>query len=119
MVRAMEPDVDEGGGGPQDAWQPGPAHDAVGGAVSFEKAVDVGMVPAGMAELHAHPDPGRHCGKKVVQPGVVPCEIRRQLHEQHCTLLTQLVPAPGNALDPDFRAIELPAMSQTARSLDR
>ncbi len=43
----------------------------------------------------------------------------RQLDQQHRPLITQLVPAPRDALQPSLRRVELAGMGQTARCLDR
>jgi uncharacterized protein YndB with AHSA1/START domain len=100
MIRAVQPEVDEVGGGPQDARQVRAAHNAVGGAVRGEQREDVLAVPAGVPEFHRDPDPGREQPEEIGQPGVVALVSGRELDQQHRSLVTELVPARLDPRDP-------------------
>ena len=119
VVRSVQPDVNERCRGAEDAGEPGAAHDAIRGPVAFQQGIHLGVVPAGVAELDADPDPVRQRGEEIVQPGVVAREIRRQLDQQHRPLVAELVPAADDPLHPDLGGVELLAVGQAARGLDR
>jgi hypothetical protein len=99
-VRAVHPDVDEVGGGTQQARQAGAAHHAVSGVVRGEQREDLLAVPAQVPELDRDAYPVRDPREEVAEPGVVAGLGGRQLHEQHRPASVQFVPARRDALQP-------------------
>ncbi len=86
MVRAVQSNVHEWCGGPEDARQMGATHDAVGSSSAFQQGVDVRVVPAVMAKLDGDANPLRHGCQEVVESGVVAFKIWRELRQQHSLL---------------------------------
>ncbi len=76
MVRAVQSNVHEWCGGPEDARQMGATHDAVRCAAALQQGVNIRVVPTVMAELDGDANPLRKRGQEVVEPGVVALKIR-------------------------------------------
>jgi hypothetical protein len=71
MIRAVHPQVDQIGGGTQQARQVRPAHHAVRGPVLFQQREDLFAMPAGMPELHCHPHPAGDQPEEIGEPGII------------------------------------------------
>ena len=91
MVGAVESEVDEGRRRSKHAGQPGSAHHAVSGAVSFEQGERVVIEPARMAELDGDVEPRRQRGEEVLEAGNVARVAGRQLHQEGRSPCAQLV----------------------------
>ncbi|MNI76098.1 hypothetical protein D3C73_1323030 [compost metagenome] len=82
VVRAVQANVHERCGGPEDARQVGATHNAVGGSVAFKQGIDVRVVPTVMPKLDGYADPLRKRGQEIVESGVVPFKSWWQLDQQ-------------------------------------
>src|ERR1035441_1321278 len=117
-IRPVQAYINKRGGGTQNAWEIGSAHDAIGGVMFLQQREHLLPVPAQMAEFQRETYPRRYLPKNIIEPRQVARHVRRELHEQYPALVRQAAQAAQHTFQPSLRFVKTCSMSQTPRCLD-